>query len=813
MLPHLPHAAILTSQQGQAVHDDLAQKLSTELEWTRLEAEVKRIRQQWATNLGGRRPPWGDSAGVHAGQYPGSGLGASNQPGAGAGPGGFLPKREYPTDDVHPAGSAHWDGGRAQQHPGTSPSPVPSSAGGLPRYRPASRAGSRGGLTTASAFFPRAKQQRAGAAAGQRQRGKGDAVMVSEAEELFYFVLEQLKLLWQAALRATRDAKARAELVERGAAFVSVNAHILCAVLGVLICLYLQRAGYLSPGMGRARASMMASQHNDAVAEGALAAVRAFATDARLALKDIVRGARDSVFSLALAPVSATRVALSAIRSLTHLGRSSGLSAAKLPTDPVARAAIQRARAQRSAAYAAARCGTADADVDACAALLDSPPESAHMLWDDALPVSDLDLDAAWKDAQCGTPRGDASTCAALESLRASGRASQGAVTKAVLPASGDVSAACSLALAASETRTQELVAVQAEVESRVKRLAVVRAQCASPGADAEQCSTRVSAAEAAAGEDTARLEALTVRAEAASQRAYTLCMAAQDRGSSAAAAAAGLVDWLASEADTLLAHTAALEEQRAAAAAKAAVEAALQGGEATPAGAVWANLAAQLEEDIEATRKMAATTRAEAKAAAKANSLPGRVYSSATAAAASLGRQMWLSSVTREQVTMAYAMAAMAAPLTALAVASAHTAEKLRGALASRRQSRAPDSGGGDGDAVAAAVSGVLALATASWVALSGEPKVGALLMVDITPPPELQAKLDAAELEALEYEFVWTRSFRGVFEVLEGQHAPWYTLTRDDLGSRLAVTVSSVLPDGEYGPTASARSRTVKA
>ena len=661
-------------------------------------------------------------------------------------------------------------------------------------------------MTTASAFFPRNKHQqktpanaRGGGRGGVTFRvGEGGPPWNSPAGLVAALLraVQQLRAASAAALGALADSKATGELVERGAVLISRHAHVLCAFLGVLFCLYLQRAGYVAPGWGRARGAGSAGGGG----ASALDALHAFAMDSRLAMKDILRGARDSLLTLALAPVSATRLAVASLRP----ARRTGLPA-PLPGDPAARAAIQRARAQRSAAYAAAKCGTEEEDVGACAALLDVTPDMGGALSGD----SEVDLDTAWAASACGTPRANTAVCAALASLRAAGRAAQGQVATSVPPATGDVSSACTLALAASEARTAELVTVQAEVESRVKRLALVRAHCRGPAlADTVDCVAKMADAEAAAAEDTARLEALTVRAEAASQRAYTLCMAARDRGSSATAAAAGLVDWLASEADALLAHAAALEEQRSAAAARAAVEAAKQGGAATSAGAAWAALARELEEEIAATTRVAASTRQEAVAASSAGRLFGRVYPPSSPAAS--WRSLWVSSVTSDQMTMAYAMAAMAAPLTALAMLSAAAAERLRLVLLSRRLRRGS---GSDTQLDSAAAGQQAGLASDTWVALTGEAKVGGVLLADVSVPPQVQARLAGAELEGVEYEFVWTRSFRGVFEVVEAQHAPWYTLTRDDLGSRLAVTVSSVLPSGEYGPTASARTRTVKA
>jgi hypothetical protein len=786
------------------VREDLARQLTTELEWSRLEAEVQRIRTQWAANLTrpqpsgglGGHPLWSGSlfGGKPPQQQPqqqeqervyrGGPQARSNQPPGGSG--------------------QHWDGvayGGGDGRQGASPSPVPSSAGGLPRYRPVSRVGSHGGMTTASAFFPRNKQKQQGTAP-VRGGGRGAAASVGPAVpwnspaglvEALLRALQQLRAASSAALGVLADSKASGELIERGAVLISRHAHVLCALLGVLFCLYLKRAGYVAPGWGRGRIT-------GGGGASALDALHAFAMDSRHAMKDILRGARDSVVTLALAPVSATRLAVASLRAPTTGKRA----VPPLPGDPAARAAIQRARAQRSAAYAAAKCGTEQEDVAACAKLLDVAPNVGLLITD-----ADVDLETAWTASACGTPRADTPVCAALASLRAAGRAAQEQVATAVPPASGDVSSACTLALAASEARTAELVTVQAEVESRVKRLALVRAHCRGPAlADTVDCAAKMAAAEAAASEDTARLEALTVRAEAASQRAYTLCMAARERGSSAAAAAAGLVDWLASEADALLAHAAALEEQRGVAAARAAVEAAKQGGAATSAGAAWAALAKELEEEIAATTRVAASTRQEADAASStAGRLLGRVYPSSSTAAASW-RSLWVSSVTADQMTMAYAMAAMAAPLTALAMLSAAAAERLRLLLISRRLRR-----GSGSDTALDAAGQQAGLASDTWVALTGEARVGGVLLADVSPPPQLQARLSGSELEGVEYEFVWTRSFRGVFEVVEAQHAPWYTLGRDDLGSRLAVTVCSVLPSGEYGPTASARTRTVKA
>ena len=799
------------AQQGQTVREDLARQLTTELEWSRLEAEVQRIRTQWAANL--TRPQPGGGLGGHP-LWSGSLFGGKpqqqqqqqqqQQERVYRGPNSQSAPSNQP-----PGGSGqHWDGvpyGGADTRQGASPSPVPSSAGGLPRYRPVSRVGSHGGMTTASAFFPRNKQKQQGHAPA-RGGGRGAAASAGQAapwnspaglvEALLRF-LQQLRAALSAALGTLADSKASGEVIERVAVLISRHAHVLFALLGVLFCLYLKRAGYVAPGWGRGR---LAGGGAGGGSPSALDALHVFAMDSRHAMKDILRGARDSVVTLALAPVSATRLAVASVRATA--GKRAG---SPVPGDPAARAAIQRARAQRSAAYAAAKCGTEQEDEKACAKLLDVAPDMGLLAGD-----ADVDLETAWTASACGTPRADAPVCAALASLRAAGRAAQEQVATAVPPASGDVSSACTLALAASEARTAELVTVQASVESRVKRLALVRAHCRGPAlADTVDCAVKMADAEAAASEDTARLEALTVRAEAASQRAYTLCMAARERGNSATAAAAGLVDWLASEADALLAHAAALEEQRGAAAARAAVEAAKQGGAATPAGAAWAALAKELEEEIAATTRVAASTRQEADAASStAGRLFGRVYPPSSTASASW-RSMWVSSVTADQMTMAYTMAAMAAPLTALAMFSAAAAERLRLLLISRRLRR----GSGSDTALDAAGGQQAGLASDTWVALTGDARVGGVLLADVSPPPQLQARLSASELEGVEYEFVWTRSFRGVFEVVDAQHAPWYTLSRDDLGSRLAVTVCSVLPSGEYGPTASARTRTVKA
>ena len=55
------------------------------------------------------------------------------------------------------------------------------------------------------------------------------------------------------------------------------------------------------------------------------------------------------------------------------------------------------------------------------------------------------------------------------------------------------------------------------------------------------------------------------------------------------------------------------------------------------------------------------------------------------------------------------------------------------------------------------------------------------------------------------------WSRASRGSddLEVVDGANAPWYKVSREDVGRAIVVTVTSVFEDGQYGPTSSARTR----
>jgi len=640
----------------------------------------------------------------------------------------------------------------------------------------------------------------------------------------------------------TRAPDTRARQLERLAQLVSAHAPALCALLGCLICLWLRLSGRLG-------GPATPPQHPPATVSQ-LQAVHAFAANSRAALREAALGGRDSLVAVALAPGGLLRALFTGRPRASSQQQSyqqthqAYQQAGQPPLPATEEQALSpgEQRARRSAAFAAASCGTPRADAAACSALLDrapsyaatQPPSPGSLRQQvDArrgggggvgvggasgqggaggshLSVADLDRQqraAAWRAARCGGEGADGAACAALLTLgnAAAARAASAGLGALVVPQPSptwttsttshamrapppppppppgeltkpapvsDAAGACALALAASEQRTGELVAAQLRLEGALEELSLSRRAClaasSQPAHDARACASSAQATEDAAHSETARLEALTVRAEGAAQRAYTLCMGAAQRTSASAAKAAGLVDWLADEADTLLAHAAVLEEQRAAVAARAAAS-----GLGTVERAGWAELATELEGDARQTAAQARDARDESEAAAAAPGALGLPPGQAQP----------------QSVSVPYAVAALAGPLTVLALLSARAAEALRWRLAERR-GRLAEEGPPDGPASH----------THAWVTLQGEPRVGARLTAHVRQD------------EALEFEFVWSRVYRGLFQVIHDAHAPWYTLTKEDLGGRVAVTVTAIVAGGEYGPTASARSRTVR-
>jgi len=276
------------------------------------------------------------------------------------------------------------------------------------------------------------------------------------------------------------------------------------------------------------------------------------------------------------------------------------------------------------------------------------------------------------------------------------------------------------------------------------------------------------------------------------------------------ASRAAQVVDWLSAEAATLLQHAAALEEQRQAASARAAAAGA-EGGDAADAAA-WRQLAAELEAEAAATAQAAQSAQAEAGGVAKAAQAAQQAQQARGSSGASspwFGRRRGDAAGGDGASSVAYTLSALAAPLTGVALLSARAAEQLRARLrhAQRRRVSSADniaarSGGADGydERDAQGNGDADAYASADWVQLLGDAKVGGVLTA--------QVAMD----DAIEFEFVWSRLFRGLFEVIPDAHAPWYRVTADDLGSRVAVTVTSVVAGGEYGPTCSSRTRTIR-
>jgi hypothetical protein len=821
-------------QRSKTVRDDLARSLAADLEWDRLEAEVQRIKREFSVLRGGGAAPVRVPAGGDF-QRP------QQQPaaaGAGSVESFAARRRAAASEESFAAGNTHarrdfprGDGGGWSERASPAPTPAPQHVVRTPVLSAAEVAAAR----------------KAAAARAQQPRRKP---------------------------QHQRD-------IDRLLALVAAYAPAACALLGVLICLFLKFSGRIGA----------ASRPVPSFASAPPSAVSQFAADARAALADVAAGLRDGAWALVASPAALLSRARGggALKSATTYDEDEAYAEwyyAQLDAAE-AEVALQQPRlspaeerAARSAAFAAARCGTPAADTAACAALLDSAPlvsaaaragqtprpgslqQKASATAATAAPRDAAAKEAdrarravAWRDSRCGTPQADAAACAALLSLgaAAAARASHagldavavavedarraaaakqaqtprgaaspapsasapapaamapakaGAKSGAAAPPGGAVAllraetsaGACSLALAASESRTAELMASQTRLERALDALASARASC-ERGSDTS-CAATAARRDAEAAAETARLEALTASAEAAAQRAYTLCMTHMERQQLKASRAAAVVDWLSAEAATLLQHAAALEEQRAAAAARA-VAAGAPGGDASEE-ASWRALAVELEQEALATSAAAAQAADEAGGVAKAAQQAQQARSGAGSGGSDspwFGRRS-SSDDADGASSMAYTMSALAAPLTGVALLSARAAEQLRARL--RHRQRKLRGGGGSSDALGDADDDAGAsYASAAWVQLLGEARVGGVLTA--------QVAMD----EAVEFEFVWSRVFRGLFEVIPDAHAPWYRITADDLGSRVAVTVTSIVAGGEYGATCSSRTRTIR-
>jgi hypothetical protein len=163
--------------------------------------------------------------------------------------------------------------------------------------------------------------------------------------------------------------------IDRLLALVAAYAPAACALLGVLICLFLKFSGRIGGAASRPAPSFASTPPS---------AVSQFAADARAALADVAAGLRDGAWALVASPAALLSRARGGSGAATttydedeayaewyyaQLDAAEAEAASQQP-----RLSPAEERAARSAAFAAARCGTPAADAAACAALLDSAP-------------------------------------------------------------------------------------------------------------------------------------------------------------------------------------------------------------------------------------------------------------------------------------------------------------------------------------------------------------------------------------------------------------------------------------------------------
>jgi len=470
--------------------------------------------------------------------------------------------------------------------------------------------------------------------------------------------------------------------LERLAAFLAANSAVLCAILGVLITLTLRRKYHQQHAPAP---SVPPPLLESAESEGLRAALHAFAANARGAVRESLRGARDGAILLVTFPVQlfSSLMNMDALLAFASRLRSSKAS-----------------------------------------------------------------------DAESGAP--------------------DSALVSSAQPTGGD---GCTRALAASERRTSQLASAQKDLESHLK--------LAAEAADA----AAVRALEAGAAGRAARLEGLTAAAEAASQRAFAACM----RPPSSLPPAEGAEDeaaawrearlWLLAQSEEAQHHSAAVRAQLAAAQRRRPAGEAAEEGEQVQ----WGRLIASLEEEVAACAEAQQGREAELHTVLAALGVrPGEQAAGSGGRREEGGALGGFVGHLRAQASMTYAASALVLPLTALALLSGRAAEALRRSLRRRRLSSRLD-----GEAAGPP--------TQAWLQLRGSARVGESLHCVVDAP-------------AAEFEFVWSRQYAGFFELIPGAHSPWYTVAADDVGSRVAVTVTCIGADGALGGTASARSRTVR-
>lgn len=459
-----------------------------------------------------------------------------------------------------------------------------------------------------------------------------------------------------------------------------------------------------------------------------------------------------------------------------------------------------------------------------------------------------------WRSAGCGTSQGNRRVCAKLLSLdEATLKAvdlrsivkdvRSGIIGLALPPAGPQADAAmCSQALTASEARATELTAMQEHLEGVLEALTTVRTTCvgleaqllrapsgaprASLAGQHAACLRTLGEHDKQAADGTARLEALAAEAEAVAQHAQIVCEAAVEKQARDTEKAAERKDWYTTEAERLSAHAEELSRRKEVS-ERTAWELLQNDLEVDPpreeheldeeddrggfgGGAYDTEYENEFDTDVyqapRAERQQRAAPRGRTTAAAEEQERddagprsrrepvldPAVEHARAAAAAAEDARRAAIAaeyeraaqageSAERRERRKSWArtallgIAVLTVPLTGVALLSARAAERFR-----------YGSAGADG--------GVSDAPESSWLRIAGDPCVDGTLMAVV--------RLETAA----EFIFTWSRSVGREMEVIDGANAPWYKVMPEDEGFRIAVTVTSVFVDGQYGPTSTA-------